>query len=199
MANGILAEMALEKLRAGNRRFVAGNRLYPNQSPAHRQSLVADQQPFATVLGCSDSRVPPELIFDQGLGDLFTVRVAGNIVDDATLGSLEYAVQHLHVPLVVVLGHSSCGAVQAALAGGSPPGKIASLVAAIQPALEKTVRKPGETPDQALANAVKRNVTRVVQQLRTAAPILSPLVNQEKIMIVGAYYDLASGVVELLR
>ncbi len=199
MANGILAEMALEKLRAGNRRFVAGNRLYPNQSPAHRQSLSAGQQPFATVLGCSDSRVPPELIFDQGLGDLFTVRVAGNIVDDATLGSLEYAVQHLHVPLVVVLGHSSCGAVQAALAGGSPPGKIASLVTAIQRALEKAVRKPGETLDQALTNAVKSNVTRVVQQLRTAAPILSPLVDQEKIMIVGAYYDLASGVVELLR
>lgn len=194
-----MADMFIEKLRAGNRRFVTGSRLYPNQSPAHRQALAAGQNPFAAILGCADSRVPPEIIFDQGLGDLFTVRVAGNIVDNASLGSLEYAVQHLSVPLVVVLGHSSCGAVQAAMASSPSQGRIASLVAAIQPALKESSTKPGETSDQALANAVRSNVTLVVHQLLTAAPILATLVNQGTISIVGAYYNLTSGVVEFLR
>jgi carbonic anhydrase len=192
-----MADISLEKLRAGNRRFVNGSRLFPNQSPAHRQALATGQHPFAAILGCADSRVPPETIFDEGLGDLFTVRVAGNIVDNASLGSLEYAVQHLDVPLVVVLGHSGCGAVQAAMAGGQQPGRIATLVTAIQPALRGLI-KSGETLDQALTNAVRSNIALVVGQLRAATPILAPSIQKGTIMVVGAYYDLGTGVVEFL-
>jgi carbonic anhydrase len=124
--------------------------------------------------------------------------LAGNIVDNASLGSLEYAVQHLGVSLIVVLGHSGCGAVQAAMAGGQSQGQIAMLVAAIQPAVEQSNTGPGETLDLALAHAVRINVAMVVRQLRAAAPILAPLVDEGKIKILGAHYDLASGVVELL-
>jgi carbonic anhydrase len=198
MARNAMADEALERLVAGNRRFVAGNRAYPDQTPAHLRELVAGQHPFAAILRCADSRVPPEIIFDQGLGDLLTVRVAGNIVDNASLGSLEYAVQHLGVPLVVVLGHCGCGAVQATMAGGQSQGQIATLVAAIQPAVEQSKTGPGETLDLALAHAVRINVAMVVRQLRTAALILAPLVEEGKIKILGAHYDLASGVVELL-
>jgi carbonic anhydrase len=183
----------LEWLLEGNRKFVAGRRAYPNQTPAHRQELVAGQRPFAAILGCSDSRVPPEMIFDQGLGDLFTIRVAGNVLDNAILGTLEYAVQHLGLPLVLVLGHSSCGAVQATLAGNDIQGRVATLVAAIQPAIELAKMGTGEVLDQ----AVRIHVARAVHQLRIAPPILA-LFREGKLEILGAYYDLASGVVEVL-
>ena len=195
MTRNPMADDALERLLAGNQRFVADKRAYPDQTSAHRRELTVGQHPFAAILGCTDSRVPPEIIFDQGLGNLFTVRIAGNIVDNASLGSLEYAVQHLGVPLIVVLGHSCCGAVQAALAGGDMQGQIATLVAAIRPAVKLARNRPGETLDQ----AVRINISMVVSQLRTAAPILAPLVDEGRIKILGSHYDLASGVVELLQ
>ena len=188
----------LERLLAGNRRFVVDKRTYPDQTLARRRELTAGQHPFAAILGCSDSRVPPELIFDQGLGDLFTVRVAGHVVDQATLGSLEYAVLHLDLRLIVVLGHSSCGAVQAALqvtqGGEAVKGRLAMLVAALQPAIKEAEGEPGE----ALDRAVRSNITMAVRQLRTAGPILAPLVEEGRIQILGACYDLATGIVELL-
>ena len=195
MTRSTMADEALERLLAGNHRFVADRRSYPDQTPAHRQELAAGQHPFAAILGCADSRVPPEIIFDQGLGNLFIVRVAGNFVDNASLGSLEYAVQHLGVPLIVVLGHSGCGAVQAAMAGDDTQGQIAMLVAAIQPAVKLAKTGYGEALDQ----AVRINIAMVVRHLRTAAPILAPLVEEGSIKILGAHYDLASGVVELLQ
>src|SRR5437870_542082 len=135
---GIDPEQALQRLRNGNRRYAAMKALRPHQTRARRTSLAKGQQPFAVVVSCADSRVPPEIIFDQGLGDLFVLRVAGNIVDDHSLGSIEYAVDHLAVRLIVVLGHQRCGAVKAAketiAAKGEAPAHIQSLVTAIQPA-----------------------------------------------------------------
>lgn len=196
MKGSITADEALDRLLAGNRRFVECKQTFPNQSAAYRQELVSGQHPFAAVLGCADSRVPPEIIFDQGLGDLFTVRVAGNIVDPATLGSLEYAVEHLGVRLVVVMGHSGCGALQAAMAEGHEDGQIAALVAAIRPAVEQSMRESAITQELALVNAVRKNIELVVDQLRTAEPILAPLVEAGKVKVLGAYYDQISGVVE---
>ena len=194
MTRSMMADEAVERLLAGNQRFVADRRAYPDQTPAHRQELAAGQHPFAATLGCADSRVPPEIIFDQGLGNLFIVRVAGNFVDNASLGSLEYAVQHLGVPLIVVLGHSGCGAVQSAMASDDTQGQIATLVAAIQPAVKLAKTGPGEALDQ----AVRINIAMVMRHLRTAAPILALLVDIGSIKILGGHYDLASGVVELL-
>jgi carbonic anhydrase len=134
------------------------------------------------------------MIFDQGLGDLFTVRVAGNILDNASLGSLEYAVQHLEVPLIIVMGHSGCGAVQAALAGHETQGQITTLVKAIQPAVELAKLELAEVLDQ----VVRVNIARVVHQLRTAPPILAPLFQEGRLKVAGVHYDLASGVVEVL-
>ncbi len=194
MARKAMVDEALERLLTGNQRFVAGRPVYPDQTAARRQELTRGQHPFAAILGCADSRVPPEIIFDQGLGNLFTVRVAGNIVDGASLGSLEYAAQRLGVPLIVVLGHSGCGAVQAAVAGGDPGGSIATLVRAIQPAVEVAKTEPGAL----LENAVRANLALAVRELRTAAPILASLQATGNLEVRGALYDLASGLVELL-
>ncbi len=129
-------EKALELLIEGNQRFASGNPAYPNQGAERRLEGLNGQSPFAVIIGCADSRIPPEILMDQGIGDLFVIRVAGNIIDDAILGSVEYAVAHLGSPLVMVLGHNLCGAVQAAIDGGEAPGHIGALVEAIQPAVD---------------------------------------------------------------
>lgn len=185
---------ALSRLLAGNRRYVAGTITHPNQTAGRRRAVANGQHPFAIILGCSDSRVPPEVVFDQGLGDLFVVRVAGNIAEPATLASIEYAAEHIGVGLVVVLGHSRCGAVDAALKGGDAPGHIAALVTAIAPAMEQTRDQPGDRLD----NAVKANAELVAEQLRTSDPLLSHLVQDGKLRIVAARYDLDSGKVDVL-
>ena len=136
--------------------------------------LASGQSPHAEILSCSDSRVPPEVIFDKGLGDLFVVRVAGNVVSDTELGSLEYGAAHLHVPLLVVLGHQHCGAVSAAVDGGETEGHISALINLLRPAVEKTRELPGNHVE----NAVKANVEMVVKQLRTSTPVLAELVVQ---------------------
>jgi carbonic anhydrase len=138
--------------------------------------------------------VPPEIIFDQGLGDLFVVRVAGNVATDTELGSLEYGAEHLHIPLLVVLGHERCGAVTAAVQGGEAEGHIASLVNLIKPAVDKTHSLPGDP----VANAVRANVQLVVKQLRSSTPILSELVAHHKLHIVGGVYSLETGFVTWL-
>jgi len=188
-------DQALETLLSGNRRFMSGRRLYPNQEAAHRQALVAGQAPFAAILGCVDSRVPTDLIFDQGLGDLFVARVAGNYVDEAVLGSLEYGVGVVRIPLVVVLGHEGCGMVRAAIAEQPLPGKIEALAQGIREVLQGQVC---EVQDRQTW-AARANVRAMVQRLRNSPEVLGPIHQAGKVRIVGAYYHLASGHVEVME
>jgi carbonic anhydrase len=183
---------ALAKLAKGNAAFVAEALRHPDQTGARRTKTAAGQNPFAIVLCCSDSRVPPEVLFDQGLGDLFVVRVAGNVADDLGIASIEYAAEHLGTHLVVVMGHSRCGAVTAAVKGGAAPGHLLNLMEALEPAVAATEGHAGDP----VANAVWSNVLQTSSKLRESAPILSELVEKGKLTIVGANYDLDTGVVE---
>jgi carbonic anhydrase len=190
----INADLALQKLMEGNKRYVDFKRAYPDQDQVRLKVVAQAQHPFAVVLGCADSRVSPELLFDQGLGDLFVIRVAGNILDDGTLASIEFATAELGVPLVMVLGHQRCGAVKAALEGGEVPGHISRLVEAIKPALEIAKNQPGDKLD----NAVRANIRMVVGQIKSSTPILADLAKKSKVNIVGAHYTLDTGAVEML-
>lgn len=185
---------ALKLLKAGNERFTSGELANKDLSGAKREELTAGQKPFAVILSCSDSRVPPELLFDQGLGDLFIIRVAGNIVDPENVGSVEYAVEHLHAPLVVVLGHEKCGAVKATVEGGEAPGSIGTLVERIKPAVEEA-KAAGASGDRLVEKAVNENVDNMLAQLEES-PILKEGVERGKLKIVGAKYHLGSGQVE---
>ncbi len=191
---GPSAEQAAAMLFAGNRRYVAGETEHPNQSGERRASVVGGQAPFAIVLGCSDSRVPPEIIFDAGLGDLFVVRVAGNIIDDAVLGSIEYAAAHLGTPLVVALGHAGCGAVTAAVSGTEAEGHLPCVLSAIRPAVEKAELRPGDATD----HAIRANARLAASQMAERSSVLAGLVQAGKLRIIAAYYDLATGRVEKL-
>ena len=188
------ADAVLAELKAGNAHHVAKKYQRPHQTVARQQALVSSQSPHSAILACADSRVPPEIIFDEGLGDIFDVRLAGNVAGDHATASLEYAAEHLHVPLIVVMGHTHCGAVTAALEGGTLPGKLPSLIAALRPAVEQSAKEPGDRLD----NAVRDNVLLVVEQLRTSKPVLSELVATGKLRIVGAVYSLETGKVEWL-
>ena len=188
------ADAVIAELKAGNAHFVAKKFEHPHQTSGRQKELASGQHPHCAILTCADSRVPPEILFDQGLGDMFDVRVAGNMAGDAETASLEYAAEHLHVPLVVVMGHSHCGAVSAALEGGELPGKLPSLVAALRPAVDQSAHEPGDR----VANTVRDNVVHVVNQLRAARPVLSELTAAGKLRIVGAVYSLETGKVEWL-
>ncbi len=189
---------ALRELLEGNDRYVAAQATHPNQAAARRTEIGAGQHPFAAIFGCSDSRVPPEVVFDQGLGDLFVVRVAGPVLDDAALGSLEYAVLDLGVPLILVLGHQRCGAVKATLevmeSGTQPPGHISHLVDAISPAVKRVKGRSGDPLD----NAVRANVELIVEKLRASRQVLAAQVSSGKLRIIGARYDLDSGRVDVI-
>jgi carbonic anhydrase len=193
--SGPSAAEALQKLVDGNKRYVHNKMAHPHQNGRRRSETVAGQHPFAIVLSCSDSRVPPEMVFDQGFGDLFVVRTAGNITDDISMGSLEYGAEHLHVPLIVVLGHEHCGAVEATLQGGEAPGHIGKIVESIRPAVDSVKGKPGDT----LHNCVVANVERVVAQLKASDPILASLIHEHKLSVVGARYSLDTGAIEVLQ
>jgi carbonic anhydrase len=188
------AEAVLAELKAGNYRHVKGTYQHPHETMARRQELTGGQAPHAVVLACADSRVAPEIVFDQGLGDLFTIRVAGNIAPDAEVASMEYAVEHLHTPLIVVMGHQSCGAVGAAIAGGEAPGHLPTLIDAIKPAVDEAKTMKGDVSD----NAVRINVEHVVDQLRGSKPLLAEAVESGKLRIVGAVYSLKTGAVTWL-
>jgi carbonic anhydrase len=188
------AETALAELKEGNRHHVQHRYTHPHETPTRQKSLISGQHPHAMILGCADSRVPPEIIFDQGLGDLFAIRVAGNITDDAVLASIEYAAEHLHTPLLVVMGHGSCGAVTAATEAGVPPGHLSALVGPIRPAVEKARGMPGDL----VANAVRLNVEMVVAQIRDSAPLLNEMVKSGRLRVVGAVYSLENGEVTWL-
>ena len=186
---------AISKLKEGNGRYTSGNLQHPGQTTERRTELAKTQHPFAAIVSCSDSRVPPEIVFDQGLGDLFVVRVAGNVINDEGLGSIEYTVDHLGTRLILVLGHQSCGAVKAAretiAAKGKAPGHIESLVTAIKPAVETTAKDDLET-------TVKANVKNVVKALRSSTPILKAQVDSGEIQVIGGYYSLDTGAVTFL-
>jgi carbonic anhydrase len=188
-APALSPQEALARLADGNARFVSGLALHHNQDSGRRIEVAKEQHPFAAILGCSDSRVPPEVIFDQGIGDLYVVRTAGGVADDLALGSLEYAIDHLGVRLIVALGHQSCGAVAEAIRFANAPGHIDRLVKLIRPAVEKVINKPGE----ALDNAVRANTELVVELLKNCQPLISRYLKENRLHIAGARYDLVSG------
>src|SRR6266581_4780265 len=214
---------AISRLKEGNGRFTAGNPQHPHESVDERNYIAANsyenadtislgmtseqaakrraelaksQHPFAIILSCSDSRVPPEIVFDEGLGDLFIVRLAGNVLNDEGLGSIEYAVDILGARLIVVLGHQSCGAVDAAMktiaAKGKAPGHIQSLVTAIKPVVSST-------PKGDLDTMIKANVKHVVDALRSSTPILKARVESGDVQVMGGYYGLDTGAVTFLE
>jgi len=188
-------DQAIQRLLSGNRRYLHAKQEHPNQTPERRGELQGGQRPFAVILGCSDSRVPPEVIFDHGLGDLFVVRVAGNVVDKIVLGSIEYAVSHLETPLIMVLAHADCGAVTAALSGcDESQGQLHSITSAIQPAIYQVKDGPGDI----LNKASKANAKIIAERLKNSKPFLFEAVKAGKLKIVAAYYDLYTGVVEIL-
>ena len=198
----IEAGEALERLRAGNRRFVedAGRESPANHS--RRRELAAGQEPFAIVLGCSDSRVPAEIVFDQGLGDLFVIRVAGNIVAPSQVGSVEFAAERFGTRLVVVLGHSSCGAIQATLEELGRPVRdqsrhLHSIVDRIRPSVETLLATElRHHPDQLVHEAVRANVRVSAHHLRHGSEVLEQLIEQNGLRVVGAEYSLETGVVD---
>lgn len=194
-------DQALEKLKAGNARFVAMKEVEPNLSSDRLLAVARGQKPFVGVLGCVDSRVPPELVFDRGLGDVFDARIAGAIADDAAVGSLEFGVDEFGVPLLVVLGHSKCGAVTAAVkalkAGeGGSPGKIGAIVDPITPVV-KEMKATGVSDDQ-LINAAGKEVVRRGEAALVASPVLKERLDSGRLKVVGAFYDLDTGKVEFL-
>ncbi len=200
--NPITAEQAIERLKAGNRRFVEGKTIHPRQSPERVREVAKGQKPFAIIVGCADSRVPNEIIFDEGLGDLFIVRTAGQVSAAASFGSIEFAEAILGANLIVVLGHTECGAVAAACNYQKPvPGHIITLVNNIKPAamtVEKLVKQGKIAEKDFLNETVKQNVLMQVEQLRNLEPILANAVRTGEVKIVGAVYNLATGVVEFL-
>jgi carbonic anhydrase len=199
----ITATEALARLREGNRRFVAGVRGDESlASPARRNELAAGQEPFAIILGCSDSRVPAELVFDQGLGDLFVIRVAGNIVASSQIGSVEFAAERFGTPLVVVLGHSRCGAILATLEELRRPRErqsrnLRSIVGFIRPSVEALLATPlAEDAEALVRESVRANVRVSASHLRDGSELLEELVRRGDLLVVGAEYSLETGVVE---
>jgi carbonic anhydrase len=191
---GIPADKALEILIQGNDRYVAHRETHPDATLERRAELTKGQHPYAIVVGCADSRVPPELVFDAGLGDLFVIREAGNVVDDVVLGSVEYAVEHLGVKLVMVLGHEKCGAVTAAV-NHTKEAHISSIVKAIQPSVQASKKEPGD----AVHNCVLANAKRVAGQIRNSQPLLGHAVHEGGLKVIAADYDLATGKVTILE
>ena len=190
----------LRRLLEGNQRFVKGETTSPRRSPGDFRPLAEGQRPIAVIVGCADSRVPPELLFDQGVGDLFVVRVAGNFVRGAgppVKGSIEYGVAELGASLIMVLGHSECGAVKAAIKHMNDkdplPGALGLLVNSIRPAVARAKGMPGDQLD----NAIRANVAIGVEQLRGLHPIVAPAVRRGQVKVVGAVYDLRTGGVAL--
>jgi carbonic anhydrase len=190
----VSADSAIIKLKEGNERFIKGKTLHPNQDFKRIKEVASGQKPFAIIVGCSDSRVPNEIIFDQGIGDLFIVRTAGQVSSYASWGSVEFGNAVLGAKLIVVLGHTSCGAVSAACKIPDVPGHIVTLINAIKPAAEMAKKIPGDLVE----NAVKINVAMEVKQLQSLEPVLTKAIKNGSAKIVGAVYNLATGLVEFL-
>lgn len=184
-----LVKAQVQRLMDGNKRYVEGRSLSIDRDAARRGEVAKGQKPFAIVLTCSDSRVPPEVLFDQGLGQLFVIRTAGNVVDDIAVGSIEYAAEHLGTKLIVVLGHERCGAVDATVKGGELPGHIGAIAAKIKPAVAIGKAFPGDQVD----NCVRANVVNVMTTLRDSKPILHEMAEKGEVSVIGARYDLDDG------
>lgn len=186
---------ALAELLAGNHRYVTGGSLHAHQDPARRAELTGQQHPFGMVFGCSDSRVPAEVVFDQGLGDLFVIRNAGHIVDPSVLGSIEFGVEVLQIPLTLVLGHTSCGAVGATIEAidthSTPSGYLRDVVERISPAVFEARRDP----EAGYQDVVVENVRQTVTAIREKSAALDRAIGEGRTAIVGAFYDLAEGTV----
>jgi carbonic anhydrase len=199
-ASGVSAGEALRLLKEGNSRYVDGKPQHPRQDRARRALTAAQgQHPLATVLACSDSRVPAEIIFDQGIGDIFVVRVAGNVAATDEVGSMEYAVDHLATPVVVVLGHTQCGAVTAVVDDAKLPPNIATLVEPIKPAVEKAREaNPQADKDVLLKAAITANVWQAVEDMLRLSPIIREKVRDGRVQVAGAIYDIDSGQVQWL-
>lgn len=193
----ITPDAALERLMAGNQRFTRQKRTYPHQGLKDLTTVATAQHPFVTLLSCADSRVPGEIVFDQGVGDVFDVRVAGNVVTPEVLGSVEYAAVLLKTPLIMVLGHERCGAVTAAVEGEALPGQIGAFVKAIQPALA-TIQYDSDDLAQRINQAVTVNVKYQIEELKRNSSLLAQLVSDQKLKIVGGRYDLDTGSVTLI-
>jgi carbonic anhydrase len=199
--NPVSAEEAKRRLIEGNRRFVNQNRQYPNQSKRRLQSVSKKQYPYAAILGCADSRVPPEIIFDQGLGDLFVVRIAGNIASNETIGSLEYATATLGTQLIVVLGHKGCGAISAPFDNQPDDGNINPVIDDIKPSLSpnsRTRRNSNINDVNDDNNAVINNIEYQAKKLQNNSQIIDRLIRDDRLRIVGAYYDINTGRVRFL-
>lgn len=195
---GSTGDESLQKLLDGNKRYVDGIFTTKDVGYSRRQALGKGQKPFAVVLTCSDSRVPPEILFDQGLGDIFVIRVAGNVVEPIELGSIEYGAEHLNSPLIFILGHTKCGAVSASIeATGAPEGNIGAIVKKILPAVE-AAKKKGGTPDQMLETAIHENMKNVYNDLITKSTIISHLVHEGKVKIVAGEYNIETGKVAMI-
>ena len=186
-------DAALQKLMDGNKRFVERKRQSPNQSLPRLAEVAKAQKPFAAILGCADSRFPSEIIFDQGLGDLFVCRVAGNVATPEEIGSLEFGTLVLGAKVLAVIGHKRCGAVDATIKGARVPGQIGSLLDAIKPAVESSKDRTGDR----LENASKANVVLQAKRLKDS-PVISKLIAENKLKVVGGYYDLDTGAVNIL-
>lgn len=202
----ISAKEALKRLQDGNRRFVSdvqGRGTLVGQT--QRSELVAGQNPFAIILGCSDSRVPLEIVFDQGLGDLFVIRVAGNVVAPSQVGSVEFAVEQYGTPLVLVVGHTMCGAVIATLDDLSRPSEnrspnLHSIVSRIRPSIEALLdTEAAEHPDELLELAVRANIRASVDSLRHGSEIIEQLIDANELLVVGAEYSIETGIVEFFH
>ena len=198
MATYLTPALAWRRLREGNERFVAGESSHPNQDASRRSSLVENQHPFAVIFGCADSRLAAEIIFDLGLGDAFVVRTAGQVIDDAVLGSLEYSIGVLGVPLIVVLGHDSCGAViatkNAVETGEMPAGFIRSLVERITPAVLTSMRNDQHDVNDMVVENVKQTSQRLVDSSR----VISDAVEGGRAAVIGLAYRLAEGRADLV-
>lgn len=184
---------ALQELLDGNDRFVKSKRRNGNQTHSRLLEVAKSQKPFASILGCADSRVPSEIVFDQGLGDLFVCRIAGNIATTQQIGSLEFGSLVLGSKVIMVMGHERCGAVDAAIKGAQVPGRIGSLLEAIKPSVESSKEQSGDK----LENACKANILAQVEELKSSS-VLSELIKAEKLKIVGGYYDLDTGKISLV-
>ena len=194
--SNLSAEEALNKLKQGNERFVQLHQKHPDETKQRRKEMIKGQHPFVVILSCSDSRVPPELIFDQGLGDIFEIRNAGNVLNKHVIGSIEYAVMHCGVKLIVIMGHQDCGAIGATLSGVSETEYIKALEDSIQPAVDNCKLKGLEVNSD---NVVKAHVMQDIEELMTQDTELVKYMKQHNVKIVPAYYHLDSGKVEFLK
>lgn len=193
-AQKITSEEAIKKLADGNKRYVSQNLNQKNYNK-ERSSQAKGQTPYAIILTCSDSRVPPEIIFDESLGQLFVIRNAGNVADEVVLGTIEYGAEHLHAPLLVVMGHTKCGAVTATVKGEELPPNIDAIASHIRPAV--TAAKPiSKNENELINNSIEENINLQIKEIMSKSSIIRELVEQNKLKIIGALYNIETGVVE---